>query len=148
MTTDPQPEHINSPSIAAAVAEERRFTNLEVTLEVIKETIKDGFQNVNNRLDIANGRTTKNEAAIAKVERTLDIHVVTTENTSLIERVETLEDALSEDRLKQSYTDGISDGKVQLRMGDKAAFAVVMGLITLIINLLVQTDFFRSLLGG
>lgn len=55
--------------------EDIRFHGLEIEQASIKREQRDGFAQVNNRLDISNGRHNKNEDAIQRNNGIIDTHL-------------------------------------------------------------------------
>lgn len=110
----------DSPAVQAAVLEERRFNNLGAKVDQVIEALRQ----LNEKVAIANGRTSKNEAALEAIR---DEHVALRQQVKdrrLWERLDLIENwrtARDKDAARQ---DGVQEGKVSLRTADKAWFGL------------------------
>lgn len=128
------PDSQGGNEIDAAVQREYRLSLIESNIKLLVHEIKSGFNQVNQRLDISNGRHAKNEMAVDSVRKEMAISFEEIEQREELRKLKEAEEG--------GYKRGASTAVIT--QGQLAAIIGAMGVLTAIAT--VATPFVKEFL--
>ena len=129
MTQDPALFE-DSPSIKAAVAEERRLGSIEADVKSILAMVKS----IDDRVAIQNGRVSTLEKANEEVRDAQNAADARLRDRRLWERLDLIEGWRRTRDEDAAHAMGVNEGKVSIRTSDKVAFGAFVSLVGVVVT--------------